>query len=302
MSGVELMLQEPTPESVETFSVAGRVTGVDLTKDGAHFISARARRSGRNARVSEDGSFAISGLRPGNYLFRYNLRPGSGGGRGINDSSLLGNVDVSGDVTNLVLGPKPPTGLNGRLIIESGEPYDIMTVWLTDTEAENGESMGATAPEFTFGRKDLEPGEYRIRVSPRFRRDNRWFVKEVRVGGEPSESMTVRLTEGVVHDVEVLLSADFSTIHGCVKAGLDGSQLRKGAQYIVGLKRDGRVRTVQADQRGRFSFDKVAPGEYQIGAWEGMTPAESTGTKHGRKRAQRYESFRWMREATSNSI
>jgi hypothetical protein len=272
MRGVELMLQEPTPESVETFSVAGRVTGVDLTKDGARFISARARRSGRNARVAENGSFTISGLRPGNYQFRYNLRPNGRGGRSISDSAFLGSVDVSGDIANLVLGPAPPTGLNGRLVIESGEPYDIMTVWLIHIGSENGESMRATAPEFTFGRKDLQPGEYRIRVSPRFRRENLWFVKEIRVGGEPSEAMTVRVTEGVVQDVDVVLSADFSTIHGRVKAGLDGGQLRKGAQYIVGLRGDGLTRTVQADQLGRFSFDKVAAGDYKIGAWEGMTP------------------------------
>jgi hypothetical protein len=272
LHGIELVLREPAAEPVETFSVSGRVTGVDLPSEGMAFISAREQRFGGNASVSEDGTFSIPALRAGQYQFRYQVQPSPGNRRGMIDSVLLGSREIRADVSGLVLSPVPPTGLDGRLVIESGERDEIMSVSLMNSERQFGVGLSAEAPDYTFRREDLDAGQYRISVRGRgFFGNDRLFIREVRVGGKPSESGTISVSEGVIQDVEIILSADFSTIHGRVKAGLEGGELRKGAQYIVGLKEGNRVRTVQADQRGRFSFDKVAPGDYKIGAWDDMS-------------------------------
>lgn len=268
LHGIELVLREPAAEPVKTFSVSGRVTGVDLPRGGVAFILAREQRFGGSARVSEDGTFTIPALRAGQYQFRYQVQPSPGNRRGVTGAVLLGSREIRADVSGLVLSPAPPTGLEGRLVIESGEAHEVMSISLMNSERQFGMALTAEAPDYGFRREDLDPGQYRISAGRRFPGDDHLFVKEVRVGGKPSESRTVSVTEGVLQHVEIVLSADFSTIHGRVKAGLEGGELRQGAQYMVGLKEGNRVRTVQADQRGRFSFDKVAPGDYKIGAWE----------------------------------
>lgn len=199
---------------------------------------------------------------------RYYAQPRTGGGRGIGEAVSLGSANISGDISDLVLSPIVTTGLEGRVVIESGEPFKTLDISLTGADAQGGESLSVDAPDYAFHREGLEPGDYHVRLRRRFLGENRLFPKEVRVEGKRSESATLRLTSGILKDVEIILSGDFSTIQGRVKAGLEGGELRKGAQYIVGLKGEGRVRTVQADQRGRFSFDKVTPGDYKIGAWE----------------------------------
>jgi hypothetical protein len=74
-------------------------------------------------------------------------------------------------------------------------------------------------------------------------------------------------TEGRIEEIEVVLSAEYSRVHGCVKAGREEGRVITGGQYIVGLKNRDRVRSAQADQNGRFSFDQIPPGDYRICAW-----------------------------------
>ena len=304
LRGVELVLQEPTAEPVKSFSVSGRVTGVDLGQEGSRYLSARTFRAGGwnrwNTRVNEDGSFHLY-LRAGRYRFRYAFRSYTGE-RGANGSVLMGSVEIDRDLTNLVLSPIPPTGVAGRLLIESGEPYDMMTLWLIDTEAGNSKRLRAEAPDYMFRLENLDPGEYRVLLAGRFGANNRFFVKEVRVGGEPSESKTVRLTAGVLEDVEIVLSADFSKIHGRVKAGLDRGELRKGAQYLVGLK-GGTACAVSKltnaagshSTKSRRATTRSARGK----TWRGHG---STRMKLGRKPVRRCANSRWMQAAISRSI
>jgi hypothetical protein len=46
-----------------------------------------------------------------------------------------------------------------------------------------------------------------------------------------------------------------------------GAPIRKGAQFQVGISGPSGFRAMQADQNGRFDFDRIVPGEYRICAW-----------------------------------
>ena len=266
LSGVELVVTD-SPVNFETFKVSGKLIGVKLAERGSLTVSSRTRRIGRGAAVQQDGSFELSGLPAGEYQARYVVRSGSGERRSPSRISL-GRFVVDSDRTDLALRPAAPTGIRGRIIIESGEPPETLRIRFLD---QNGNwAMGAMAegPEYEFESQDFEPGEYRAAISVGFRRSNPLFITEVRIGGEPSESKTFRVSEGVIEDIEFVLSDDFGKVHGRVKAPSDGSGLRKGAQYTVGLKGPSRIYIVRADQLGRFAFDHITPGEHQICAWE----------------------------------
>ena len=266
LSGVELVVTD-SPFNLKTFSIAGKLIGVKIEEGSSISIHSRSRRYGSSAAVQQDGSFELSGLPAGEYQARYVVRSGSNERRSPTRINL-GRFVVESDRTDLALRPAAPTGVRGRIIIESGEPPETLRIRFLD---QNGNwAMGALAegPEYEFESQDFEPGEFRAAISVGFRRSNRLFIKEVRIGGEPSESKTFRVSEGVIEDIEFVLSDDFGKVHGRVKAPSDGSGLREGAQYTLGLKGPDRTYIVRADQLGRFSFDHITPGDYQICAWE----------------------------------
>jgi len=266
---VELIVDD-SPVDFETFSVSGKLVGVKVEGGGSITVHSRARRYGSGAQVKEDGSFVLSNLREGEYEARYTVRATSGRRRSPMRTKL-NRFSVDGDRSGLVLQPVAPTGIRGRLIIESGDPDKMIRIRLLNKDGNWAMGATAEAPEYKFESRDFEPGEYRAAVGVFFSRDNGLFVKEVRIGGEATTGAVLHVREGVIEDVEFVLSDDFGKVHGRVKAPSNGTGLRKGAQYTVGLKGPNRIRSVQADQRGRFSFDEITPGEYQICAWEDMT-------------------------------
>lgn len=269
VGGVELIVNS-SPVDFKTFSVSGKLTGVNIEKGGSVTVHSRARRYGSGTEVKEDGSFELRNLPEGEYEARYIVRRMSNQRRAP-QRIKLSRFSLDSDRSGLVLQPVSPTGIRGRMIIESGKPDNVIRIRFLDKNGNWAMGTTAEAPDYEFESLDFEPGEYRAAVGVFFRRDDGLFIKEVRVGGEATPGALLHVREGIIEEVEFVLSNDFGKVHGRVKAPSDGSGLRKGAQYTVGLKGPDRIISVQADQLGRFAFDRITPGDYKICAWEDMT-------------------------------
>jgi hypothetical protein len=269
-------------ESAKSFSVSGRVSGVNSTASDDAFVSVQSlnlgsmrRGSSTGSSVEQDGSFTFPRLTAGRYAFSY-VRRANRGMWAPQDLLPLGVIDVQSDLTGLVLKPAPPTGFSGALRFESGKAPPEVAVFAISSESWRPAGAAAKAPDYRFEITNLTPGTYRLEIElgsrgfVRGREAGEFFVRGIRRGGEITPAREVAISEGKIETVELVISNEFSRVYGRVKAagepGTAGS-VRKGAQFQVGLSGPSGFRVMQADQNGRFDFDRVVAGEYRICAW-----------------------------------
>ena len=275
ISGLQITMSR---EQVSYLRVSGKIEGVDLARDGVHFVGVQPTRSrsrgwfrSQSHSVGPDGAFAFHNLQPGRYRFFYTRRGhASGEGR---ESVMLDIVELKADVSGLVLRPVERTTLRGSVSFESQPPTNPVSITLVSKDNE-GQSQNTTAepPDFQFEATNFLPGTYEVRIRDQIQ-TNRYYLKGLRKGSEIDRSRVVRLSAGTVESLELVAAGDFSRITGRVKAppAVQQGRARVGAQFWVALKGPEGVRTVQADQHGGFVFDQVVPGEQRIGAWERLS-------------------------------
>jgi hypothetical protein len=268
-------------ENSRSFSVSGKLSGVELSGSFGFItvlsLSTESRFGGfsTGGSVQPDGSFALPSLAAGRYALSYiggANRPMWGGDNGV----PLGIIDVQSDLTGLVLKPLPPTGFSGVLQFEfDSKPEEIQVrAWMG--ESWTPFNATAKAPDYRFEMTNLHAGTYRLEIGERRRgivRGREYgelFLRGIRRGTEITPARDIVLGEGRVEEVQLVISNEFSRVYGQVKAAVaDGTAAaaRKGAQFQVGISGPSGFRAMQADQNGRFDFDRVVPGEYRICAW-----------------------------------
>ena len=266
VEGIQLVL---VPAPVQRFEVSGRVTGIDLSEKGFHFVAIRRRRGSQSRSLSEDGKFSFGNLAPGRYTFAYSRFDNPYERRRARQRPL-GAAEVDRDLSGLVLRPLPPTGFRGKLTFEFSAPEADISLVFHSEDGTPYYVTQVTSPDFEFEATDLGPGTYSVETRRRRNDETPFYVKGVRRGSELTPARDLRLVRGRVDTIEVVLGNEFATVHGRVKQPRDTDEVRKGAQYRVGLKGPYGVRAVQADQYGRFAFERVLPGEYQICAWANL--------------------------------
>lgn len=281
-----VLLTGRTADNSRQFSVSGKVTGVDLETGGTgmlmvQFIDLRSRWGGfaTGSSVQADGSFTLSNLAAGRYAFHFMPRIGMGM---INreDAVPLGVIEVESDLSGLMLKPLPPTGFSGALQFESAGGPEQVQITASSRDGLRPFTALAKAPDYRFAMTNLIPGTYNLsigltsrgrgRVRGLGRQGPEYFIRGVRRGSDLAPAREIELTEGKVEEVQLVVSNEFSRVSGRVKAapGETGGTIRKGSQFQVGLSGPSGYRAVQADQNGRFNFDRVVPGDYRICAWE----------------------------------
>ena len=267
-------------EGSRTFTVSGKLSGVEFS-GGFGFILVRSLSSesrfggfSTGSSVQPEGSFTLPSLDAGRYALSYvggANRPMWGGDNGV----PLGTLDVQGDLTGIVLKPLPPTGFSGVLQFESGSKPEEIQVRAWMGESWTPFHATAKAPDYAFEMTNLHPGTYRLEIGERGRgivrgrESGELFLRGMRRGTEIAPARDIVLVEGRVEEVELLISNEFSRVHGQVKAAAGdaaGGRIQ-GAQFQVGISGPGGFRAMQADQNGRFDFDRIVPGEYRICAW-----------------------------------
>lgn len=273
IGGISLRL---THVAGATFTVAGRVAGVDLSLRGDHLfwmrplrkiVQAGPRYGSYMYRLARDGAFTVEDVLPGDYVFSYSHNPRSG----PQQRFPLGVVRVENEMLGLTLQPSDPSGFRGQVESDGSElPNHLSLSFVRADEPGISTRVGAAFPDFTFQETHLMPGTYRLSVASR-----EFYIKSVRIGGKTLPPQGIELRSGEIRTVTLIVSSEFAGVRGRVKPSLE----RRGdehaaAHYRVGLEGPNGIVSAQTDQNGAFAFEKLTPGPYRICAWSDRNSAE----------------------------
>jgi hypothetical protein len=184
-------------------------------------------------------------------------------------------VDNAG-VDNLELRPLGPSTITGQLRLE-GESKSKLNETLVSAgrvyriyPGDNSESPdGKPAEDGTFSLRNLSPGIYHLNVKA----PEGLYVKSITQDGRDVQESGVDLQAGGMSiALQVLLSANGGSIEGLVENGAGAH-----VTLIPSDPQTGRTsaNVAEAGTDGHFVFPVVAPGRYQLFAWEDADDANA---------------------------
>ena len=236
--------------------------------------SSRAARelfaSAASSTANPDGSFEISGVRPGSYYLKFN----TGSHDTLRSSELL-PVDVTNedvDLKDMTLFFRGSFTVAGTLRVERDDkrvPVGSRVSLRTASPLGSSDIRAVSpGPDGTFRFIDrVSPGVYYVQL---LQLPPDLYIKSVRLGDQEVRDYGLDLTGGQAAAITILLGAKPATVAGTVK--LDNNPV---AGMWVALVPDQYVptgptelRTATSDQNGHVRFAGVPPGEYRLYAWE----------------------------------
>ena len=251
--------------SSSSYRVAGTVTGVDTAELPKLAVRLHSMfRSGRpiSSAPRADGRFEFRSVPAGEYRISAVTTAKDNDER--SRPYHLGVIKVEGDRTGLVVRPLATGTAQGTLRITSGRTPPWLHVFFQSNDGlgKRGVRVDNTEPRFQVS--GLVPGSYRIQVS-----SSDLYIKGVTRTGDPVPANKVAIAAGE-NTLEIILAGDPGRVYGTIRE--PGAGRRPLPLARVAIKGSRGLRSGQADQTGRFQFDKVVPGEYQICAWADISP------------------------------
>jgi len=297
VGGVDILLLP-----MRAVRIRGRVFNAITGKPGDASVHLFPRKtsfrffSQNEARVDEQGRFEIRRVTPGSnvltaqwfggeereiYVASLPLEVGDTNMEGI-ELVVTRGVEVSG---RLRVEGAPATsparadeqGTEGQSETSPG-PLKLTELHVAIRPPEGGLSfspLAAVKKDGTFSVKNLSTGEHRVSVGPQAALPGDYYLKSARLAGDDvlEEGLTVA---GPVQDtLELVLSAAGGRVDGVVLT--EEGKPFSGARVVLvpderRRKRDDLFKTTATDQYGRFSLRGIAPGDYQLYAWENIEP------------------------------
>jgi hypothetical protein len=233
--------------------------------------------TGATTSVNSDGTFTLPGVPPGAYTLT--MSPRIGGNTPDERATHLArseigglDVDVTGDVSGLVLRTTPGTTVRGRLVVDGdafplrGRDLRVQATSIGEPGTWNGQARATLRPDLTFELLGVRgPAVLRIGNAPAG-----WWTRTVRVG-------RVDATEGydfgiarTVADVELVVSTKPSGLRGRVVTSPGQPEIDA---IVIGFDDDARKwgRPVVANtfmvrpvEDGSWSIDMLRPGSYRL--------------------------------------
>ena len=249
----------------------GARIGVILVLREPNFTSYAARELfayPASSTANPDGSFEISGVRPGSYYLRF----GRGSGDTSQDAELLPldvtNADV--DLKDLIVSFRDPLVVAGTVRVEGDNKRVPTSIQVSLRSASPwGPNIRAASPNpdgsFRIINR-VRPGVYYVQL---LQLPPDLYIKSVRMGDREGRDSGLNLTGGQAA-IDILLGAKPATVTGTVK--LDDTPASGmwvalvPGEYVPGGPTE--LRTATSDLDGRVRFTGVPPGEYRLYAWE----------------------------------
>ena len=276
----------------------GRITGTALDGEGKPLrggnvmVTQTMRGAGDMAMmfmsaagspIKPDGSFAVSGVAPGEYQLR---AMSVGGGPGTAEASVA-TVTVSGgdDINGVVLLPQRPATALGRITVTPPDPTGKLTpsdvrLMATPVVPSGPMFMGGGAPptvraDWSF-EMQVTPGVMNIRANVPM---PGWSIKSVRHNGTDVTDSGIDFgSGGTVEGIEIEMTNLVQEVSGRVTN--DKGQDVKDYSVLFFPQDRGRWEIMRyfavgrPDQEGRYSVRGLPPGEYLAAALEYLDPSE----------------------------
>ena len=267
--------------SLTGFSASGRLIDGENGQPVANIkygltIIVGGRMSGfmsGNGVSTTDGGFRVDNLPPGRYSVSILPNWGSGGGGYYGESAAFDITDS--DVSDLETKIHRGSTISGYVVIEGSPDKSVQArlalVRVETTMFTQGSGIGTVNytnlnPDGTFQIGPVRAGTARVRVSSLDRNTPAEFaLLSIDVNGV-DKSRGLEITAGEnISGVRLVVGYGTGTIRGSMR--VEGGVLPADTYVYVALARQGGGFTIadtRTDARGRFVFDRIPPGNYEI--------------------------------------
>jgi hypothetical protein len=272
VAGIDIKLGLPS----QTFRATGRVIDVETDKPVPNVVITSGPLRERQSSVSvtsatglsnEKGEFRIEGVMPGKHLAFASFRF-EGQGEFYSDRTVF--EIKSEDVAGLVIKVRRGLRVSGIAVVEgtsktSVSQLELMAVSSSEDGA-SGFSRSKITPDGSFQFRGLSPGKVQVMISY-YSEERKFAIARLERGGvEQKEYIELDPGEQVT-DLRVVLSYASASLRGLVK--IEGGTLPKDTYLTVSAFRKGQhdregTMTIPVDMSGRFEFEELIPGEYEI--------------------------------------
>jgi hypothetical protein len=224
----------------------------------------------RGVVVEANGSFEIRGVTPGVYTLRAELFDRNQR-QAARMPLVVGNTNVEG--VSLSLAPVP--ALHGQIRSETKDvlKLDSLRVRLQGLEDTGGMGPGmgpgggVVSADGKFSLENLSPQTYSLNLTGL---PDTHYLAAVRLSDVDITNAPVDLSGGVLGVLTVALSSGAGVLEGTVT---EEQKPAEGATCVLipdGPRRDVALyyKTAISDQNGQFTMRGIAPGDYQVFAWD----------------------------------
>ena len=253
-------LIRPTTESME-------LRGMLISRNGARLIDLSMAM---NTRELGGDRFELSAVMPGAYdLYIITGIDPKTGFQWVRTSIYVGTEDLDDVRVTLT-----PTGtIHGRIVIEPGvvasAPLDVSSIYLQAFYAEHTPASWS-GPRASIGKDGTFSFEHLSEATLFFgdpSLTDGWYISAIRLDGEDVTGKGFSSTPGKESNLEVRLNHPGGTVNGVIKDGLD--KPIPGGRFVLLPAAPLRgnpifVKTGAAYDRGAFTIENVAPGDYTL--------------------------------------
>jgi hypothetical protein len=264
-SGINITL-----ERTRSVRVKGHVTGGGRSQRADVMLTTHGDASygnlSREAPADSKGAFQLDGVVPGSYIL---LADEMVEGKRYSARTPLEVRDANIDGIELAL--EPPGEIQGRLVVEDNG--DLMSKPFRLLLQSRADSFGAQylhlEDESTFKVEESGfAGPYDVKAGGL---PGDFYVKSIRLGQRDVLETGFEFTPGAADVLTLVLNPNGGEIEGSVKTAKDEPA---ALARVTLIPEEGHrsytsfFKTANSDETGHFIIKGVAPGEYEIYAWE----------------------------------
>jgi hypothetical protein len=258
VSGIDIKVGD----LVKTYEASGRIVNAETgqPQPGIKWGYGSSAVSTFGAKSDENGGFKISGLIPG----RYSIFAGC---EGDFYSDKVEFEVKDHDVSGLEIRRNQGASLIGKVVVEGVSDQAILGKLNQVTLSATDNVNSGIEPDGSFYFCGLRPGKVKIRAYS-FQQPGFWLLHVERDGVDLSDGIEV--SPGMrLAGVRVVLAYVTGVIRGQVT--ILNYELPHNVHLQILARRAGdegadRILTAETDDRGRFTFEGLAPGEYELSA------------------------------------
>jgi Carboxypeptidase regulatory-like domain len=264
MSGVDFRLRKAPAYHVRGKVIDGagqpaEAQGVVLAPDGIEFVQGAEAQTGSQ----KDGTFDLHAIVNGSYIVSaQNFR---------NDGATLARqrVQVADQDASIILTMSSGFDVSGRVSVEGQAPTQMNgQVFLrADGDPRYRTTQAAVANDGTFLINRVFPDTYRIQALPG---GTGLYVKSIRFGDQDVSDGLINLSQSSAGSLNIVFGTDVAQVQGTVETSSGETVPNAPVTLAPAGQRENRPDLVEqsgTDQYGHFSFQDLAPGDYQVFAW-----------------------------------